>query len=84
MRKPGMTPDAFPHRGTAVPFRIAFGLALAVSAGMMLWGVDTPFASESTVTLEDRVDALTTELAQMKAETAKLRESPRSNRISPS
>ena len=74
MRKPGMTPDAFPHRGTAAPFRVAIGLALAVSAGMMLWGVSTPFASESTVTLEDRVAALTAELAQVKAETAKLRE----------
>ena len=41
---------------------------------MMLWGVGTPFASESTVTLEDRVAALTAELAQVKAETAKLRE----------
>jgi chromosome segregation ATPase len=75
MRKQGMTPDAFPHRGTAAPFRVALGLALAVSAGMMLWGVGTPFASESTVTLEDRVAALTAELAQVKAETAKLRES---------
>ena len=74
MRKPGMTPDAFPHRGTAALFRVAIGLALAVSAGMMLWGVGTPFASESTVTLEDRVAALTAELAQVKAETAKLRE----------
>ena len=72
MREPGMTPDAFPHRGMAAPFRVAIGLALAVSAGMMLWGVGTPFASESTVTLEDRVAALTAELAQVKAETAKL------------
>jgi chromosome segregation ATPase len=69
-----MTPDAFPHRGTAAPFRFAISLAFAVSAGMMLWGVGTPFASESTVTLEDRVAALTAELAQVKAETAKLRE----------
>jgi hypothetical protein len=84
MRKPAMMPDAFPHRGTAGPSRVAIGLALAASAGMMLWGVGTPFASESTVTLEDRVAALTAELAQLKAETAKLRESPRSNRISPS
>ena len=75
MRNPGVTPDAFPHRGTAAPFRVAIGLALAVSAGMMLWGVGTPFASESTVTLEDRVAVLTAELAQVKAETAKLRES---------
>ena len=78
MRKPAMTPDAFPHRGTAAPFRVAIGLALAASAGMMLWGVGAhslSFASETPMTLEDRVAALTTELAQVKAETAKLRES---------
>jgi len=78
MRKTAMTPDAFPHRGTAAPFRVAIGLALAASAGMMLWGVGThslSFASETPMTLEDRVAALTAELAQVKAETAKLRES---------
>ena len=78
MRKPAMTPDAFPHRGTAAPFRVAIGLALAASAGMMLWGVgphSLSFASETPMRLEDRVAALTAELAQVKAETAKLRES---------
>ena len=86
MRKPAMTPGAFPHRGTAAPFRIAVGLALAAGAGTMLWGVGThshAFASEfgrnaareTPMTLEDRVAALTAELAQVKAETAKLRES---------
>ena len=78
MRKPGMTPDAFPHRGTAAPFRVAIGLALAAGAGTMLWGVGAhslSFASETPMTLEDRVAALTAELAQVKAETAKLRES---------
>jgi regulator of replication initiation timing len=86
MRKPAMTPGAFPHRGTAAPFRVAIGLALAVGAGTMLWGVGThglAFASEfgrntareTPMTLEDRVAALTAELAQVKAETAKLRES---------
>src|SRR5205807_7386717 len=78
MRKSAMTPDAFPHRGTAAPFRVAIGLALAASAGMMLWGVGThslSFASETPMTLDDRVAALTAELAQVKAETAKLRES---------
>jgi len=86
MRKPSMTPDAFPHRGTTAPFRVAIGLALAAGAGTMLWGVGThslAFASEfgrnaaleTPMTLEDRVAALTTELAQVKAETAKLRES---------
>jgi chromosome segregation ATPase len=87
MRNPAMTPDAFPHRGTAAPFRVAIGLALAAGAGMMLWGIGThslslSFASglgrnaapETPMTLEDRVAALTTELAQVKAETAKLRE----------
>ena len=85
MRKSAMTPDALPHRGTAAPFRVAIGLALAASAGVMLWGVGTHcvFASEfdrnaareTPMTLEDRVAALTAELAQVKAETAKLRES---------
>src|ERR1700693_2816045 len=86
MRKPAMTAGAFPHRGTAAPFRVAIGLALAAGAGTMLWGVGThslAFASEvdrnaareTPMTLEDRVAALTAELAQVKAETAKLRES---------
>jgi|SRR5579864_6394153 len=78
MRKPALTPDALPNRGTAAPFRVAIGLALAASAGMMLWGVGThslTFASEAPATIEDRVAALTAELAQVKAETAKLRES---------
>jgi chromosome segregation ATPase len=81
-----MTPGAFPHRGTAAPFRVAIGLALAAGAGTMLWGVGThglAFASEfgrniareTPMTLEDRVAALTAELAQVKAATAKLRES---------
>src|SRR6266700_8240704 len=78
MRKTAMTPDALPHRGKAAPFRVAIGLALAAGAGTMLWGVGThslSFASETPMTLEDRVAALTAELAQVKAETAKLRES---------
>jgi chromosome segregation ATPase len=78
MRKPEMTPDAFPHRGTAARFRVTIGLALAAGAGTMLWGVGThslSFASETPMTLEDRVAALTAELTQVKAGTAKLRES---------
>ena len=86
MRKPAMTPGAFRHRGRAAPFRVAIGLALAAGAGTMLWGVGThslAFASEfdsnaareTPMTLEDRVAALTAELAQVKAGTAKLRES---------
>ena len=83
MRKSAMTPDALPHRGTAAPFRVGIGLALAASACVMLWGVSTLSASEfgpdaareTPMTLEDRVAALTAELAQVKAENAKLRES---------
>jgi chromosome segregation ATPase len=78
MRKPAMTSDAFPHRGMATPFRVVIGVALAAGAGLMLWGVGTPsvsFASKTPMTLEDRVAALTAELAQVKAGTAKLRES---------
>ena len=85
MRKPAMTPDALPHRGTAAPLRIALGLALAASASVMVWGLGTYSASfasefggiawrETPTTLEDRVAALTAELAQIKAENAKLRE----------
>ena len=82
MRKPAMTPDAFAHRATVAPFRVAFGLALAASAGMMLWGVGphslsfaSELVSEAPMTLEERVAALTAELAQVKVETTKLRES---------
>src|SRR6266571_2200584 len=77
MRKPAMTPNALPHRGTTAPFRVAIGLTLAAGAGVMLWGVGThsfAFASETPMTLEGRVAALTAELAQVKAETAKLHE----------
>ena len=82
MRKSAMTPDALPHRGTAAPFRIGIGLALAASACVMLWGVSThgvsasefgpDAARETPMTLEDRVAALAAELAQVKAENAKL------------
>jgi chromosome segregation ATPase len=78
MRKTAMAPDAFPHRGTAVPFRVGIGLALAAGAGAMLWGVGAhslSFTSETPMTVEDRVADLTAELAQVKAATAKLRES---------
>jgi uncharacterized small protein (DUF1192 family) len=111
MRKSGTTPDALPHPGAAAPFRVAVALAVAMSAGVMLWGVGTQcvlasefglnaagqnpastrypvvayltvsasefgdVAAETPMTLEDSVAALTAELAQVKAETAKLRES---------
>ena len=117
-----------PRRGAATRFRVAIGLAVAASAGVMLWGVGTQsvlasqfgrnaagenrgstrypvvaylsvsasdgledlvepapgaaaqhvfgrnVAGETPITLEDTVAALTAELAQVKAETAKLRE----------
>jgi hypothetical protein len=112
MRKSATTPDAFPHRGAAAPFRVAIGLAVAASTGVMMWGVGTQsvlaselgrnaagqtrgstrypvvaylslsldefgsnFARETPLTLEESVAALTAELAQVKSETAKLRES---------
>ena len=86
MGESAMTPDALAYRTTAAPFRVAIGLALAASAGIMLWGVGThsvsasEFASDAAretpmLTIEDRVAALTAELAQVKAENAKLRES---------
>jgi hypothetical protein len=85
MRNPATTPGAFSHRGTTAPFRATIGLALAASAGITLWGLGTynvSFASEfgrligreTPMALEDRVAALTAELAQVKAETARLRE----------
>jgi chromosome segregation ATPase len=73
-----MAPDAFPHRGTTAPFRVGIGLALAAGVGAMLWGVGAhslSFMSETPVTVEDRVADLTAQLAQVKAATAKLRES---------
>ena len=78
MRKTAMAPDAFPHRGTAAPFRVGIGLALAAGVGAMLWGVGAhslSFTSETPMTVEDRVADLTAQLAQVKAATAKLRES---------
>src|SRR6266566_39926 len=78
MRKTAIAPDAFPHRGTAAPFRVGIGLVLAAGAGAMLWGVGAhslSFMSETPMTVEDRVADLTAGLAQVKAATAKLRES---------
>ena len=37
MRKPATTPDAAPHRGQTAPFRVAIGVVLAASAGVMVW-----------------------------------------------
>src|SRR3954464_8491361 len=111
MRRSVMRPDALPRRGAATRFRVAIGLAVAASAGVMLWGVgiqsvlasefgrnaagenrgstrypvvayssvsasefERKVARENPMTLEDTVAALTAELTQVKAETAKLRE----------
>jgi hypothetical protein len=107
-----MRPDALLHCGAASRFRVAIGLAVAASAGVMLWGggtqsvlatefgrnaarenrgstrypvvaylsvsaseFDRNVAGETPMTLEDTVAALSAELAQVKAETAKLRDS---------
>ena len=78
MRNPATTPDASPHRGTTTPFSVVIGVALAVSAGAAVWGVCTDrlsFPSAPALTLEDRVALLMAEVAQVKADTAKLRES---------
>jgi chromosome segregation ATPase len=83
MRRSVTRPDALPP-GVATRFRVAIGLAVAASAGMMLWGVGTQsvlasefprnVAAANPMTLEDTVAELTAELAQVRAETAKLRE----------
>ena len=109
MRRSVMRPDALLHCGAASRFRVAIGLAVAASAGVMLWGggtqsvlatesgrnaarenrgstrypvvaylsvsaseFDRNVAGETPMTLEDTVAALSAELAQVKAETAKL------------
>lgn len=77
MRRPTKTPDAPPSSGTA-SLRIVLSLALAASAGVMWWssgGANSfSFASSGAPSLETRVAALTSELTQLKAETAKLRD----------
>jgi len=77
MRRSTKTPDAPPSSGTA-SLRIVLSLALAASAGVMWWssgGANSfSFASSGAPSLETRVAALTSELTQLKAETAKLRD----------
>jgi septal ring factor EnvC (AmiA/AmiB activator) len=84
MGKSAMTPDALPDRGRPAPIRAAIGLVLAASASVWSVGTHCVSASEFSrdaaletpmMTLEDRVAALTAELARVKAENAKLRES---------
>ena len=86
MLKSAMMPDALPHRGPPAPSHVAIGLALAASAGVMLWGLGTHCvaasefarnaAQETPMTLEDRVAAQAAELAKDRAENDKLRENP--------
>jgi len=77
MRNPTKTPDVPPSRGAA-SLRIVMSLALAASAGVIWWSSggakSFSFASDGKPTLETRVAALTSELRQLKAETANLRE----------
>ncbi|MGY3453868.1 hypothetical protein [Bradyrhizobium sp. USDA 4353] len=76
MRKP-MTPDVPPKSGTA-SLRIAMSLALAASAGVIWWSGGGAngftFAGNGSPSLETRVAALTSELTELKAETARLRD----------
>ncbi|MGJ5202686.1 hypothetical protein [Bradyrhizobium sp. HKCCYLR20261] len=77
MRKTVKTPDAPPSSGTT-SLRIVLSLALAASAGVMWWssgGANSlSFAGIGSSSLETRVAALTSEITQLKAETAQLRD----------
>ncbi|BAM91210.1 conserved exported hypothetical protein [Bradyrhizobium oligotrophicum S58] len=75
MRRSTKTPDAPPSSGTA-SLRIVLSLALAASAGVMWWsnGANSFSFATGAPSLETRVAALTSELTQLKAETARLRD----------
>jgi len=76
MPKLPKTPDVPPSSGTA-SLRIVMSLALAASAGVIWWtsvGAKSFSLSEASPSLETRVAALTSELRQLKAETATLRD----------
>ncbi|MGJ4929408.1 hypothetical protein ACQR1I_24120 [Bradyrhizobium sp. HKCCYLS2038] len=76
MRKPTKTPDASPSSGTA-SLRVVLSLALAASAGAMWWtsgGAKSLSFADTSPSLESRVAVLTSELNQLKTETARLRE----------
>ncbi|CAL76197.1 conserved hypothetical protein; putative signal peptide; putative membrane protein [Bradyrhizobium sp. ORS 278] len=77
MHKSTKTPDVPPKSGTA-SLRIAMSLALAASAGVIWWSgggaQSLSFSMERSPSLETRVAALTSELNQLKTETARLRE----------
>ena len=71
------TPDVPPSSGAA-SLRIVMSLALAASAGVIWWSSGSAtsfsFAHDGSPALETRVAALTSELHQLKVETAKLRD----------
>ncbi|CCD91261.1 conserved exported hypothetical protein [Bradyrhizobium sp. ORS 375] len=77
MHKSTKTPDVPPKSGTA-SLRVAMSLALAASAGVIWWSgggaKSFSFAMDQSPSLETRVAALTAELGQLKAETARLRD----------
>ena len=77
MRKPIKTSDVPPSRGAA-SLRIVMSLALATSSGAIWWSTggakSLSFAMDGSPSLETRVAALSSELTQLKAETAQLRE----------
>ncbi|GLH81826.1 hypothetical protein SSBR45G_67350 [Bradyrhizobium sp. SSBR45G] len=77
MHKSTKTPDVPPKSGTA-SLRIVMSLALAASAGVIWWsgGGANGFtlAMGGPSSLETRVAALSSELSQLKAETARLRD----------
>ncbi|WP_315782802.1 MULTISPECIES: hypothetical protein [unclassified Bradyrhizobium] len=77
MHKSPKTPDVPPKSGTA-SLRIIMSLALAASAGVIWWsgGGANSFSlgGNGSPSLETRVAALTSELTQLKAETARLRD----------
>jgi septal ring factor EnvC (AmiA/AmiB activator) len=78
MSEPETTLDAEPDRGASAPLRVVVALALVAGAGAMVWvgsNQNRAVAEQTPTTIEDRVAALTAGLMQVKAATAKLRES---------
>ncbi|CCE03962.1 hypothetical protein [Bradyrhizobium sp. STM 3809] len=77
MQKPTKTPDVPPSSG-ASSLRIVMSLALAASVGVIWWSgggaQSLSFSMERSPSLETRVAALTSEINQLKSETARLRD----------
>ena len=77
MSTPTKTPE-LPQSSGAPSLRIVLSVAFAASLGVMWWSgggaKSFSFAIDGSPTLETRVAALTAELSQLKAETAKLHE----------